>query len=70
MEAEDFLAAFRAVFQVNLGGVPTRLDALLNEPVERLVIDFPTGFGEQSFDRLRGDRAAQTGSDRLRNTDF
>jgi hypothetical protein len=46
VEAEDFLAAFQPVFQVNLGSVPTRRDALLNEPAERLVIDFPAGFGE------------------------
>jgi hypothetical protein len=46
VEAEDFLAAFRAAFQVNLCGVPTCVDGLLNEPVERLVIDFPTGFSE------------------------
>jgi hypothetical protein len=46
MEAEDFLAAFRSVFQVNLGGVPTRRDALLNEPAKGLFVDFPAGFGE------------------------
>jgi hypothetical protein len=46
VEAEDFLAAFLSEFQVNLGGVPTRLDALLNEPVEGLFVDFPAGFGE------------------------
>jgi hypothetical protein len=46
VEAEDFLTAFRSVFQVNLGGFPARLDGLLNEPAERFVIDFPAGFGE------------------------
>jgi hypothetical protein len=46
VEAEDFLTAFRAAFKVNLCGVPTCVDGLLNEPVERLVIDFPTGFSE------------------------
>jgi hypothetical protein len=46
VEAEDFLAAFRSVFQVNLGGVPTRLDGLLNEPAKGLFVDFPAGFGE------------------------
>jgi hypothetical protein len=46
VETEDFLAVFRTVFQINLGGVPTRLDAFLNEPMEGLFVDFPAGFGE------------------------